>query len=108
MRRPESEKAFAARVRKEIEAMPRTWCFKPFTGSVRGIPDLICCVSGWFVSLEFKKAGAAKDSSRERLQEYVASKIRFAGAPIAEHRVTPASWPAIRERLVQMAGETFS
>lgn len=44
----------------------------------RGVPDVIMCLNGHFVALEFKRSANEMHHDRTRLQEYVAQKIKSA------------------------------
>ena len=88
------ENKFKAKCLKQLRELPGTWWVIYNATQVRGIPDVIGCVWGRFVALEFKRAGAKKDKSRETLQKYVASKIAQTGG-VAFDRVDPANWDAV-------------
>ena len=64
--------------------------------AIRGIPDLLGCVNGFFIAIELKRSTAKKDKSRESLQEYVCSKIVDAGG-ISYERVTELNLTEVYE-----------
>ena len=70
------EKAFENRIKKFIESKGG-WYVKFFANSFTksGIPDLLCCVNGYFVAIEVK----AKNGKPSELQIYNKEKIRSAG-----------------------------
>jgi hypothetical protein len=45
----------------------------------RGIPDVLVCLNGHFIALEFKRSIKELGKSRTKMQEYVASLILSAG-----------------------------
>lgn len=82
------EKDFQKWLLAELRRIPYSWFYSPPTRSVRGIPDILGCIGGIFISLELKRDKAARDSSRENLQKYVSQKIADAGG-LSWDRVTP-------------------
>lgn len=71
------ESTFAKRVWKRLEEIPSSYFVTIQQKSIRGVPDLIGCVSGRFVALELKRslAEARKNSGRILLQKYVMNNI---------------------------------
>ena len=72
-----SEKNFENKIKKFLEAQGawfiKYWAGAQFTKS--GIPDILCCVNGYFVAIEVK----AKNGKPSELQLYNVRKIREAG-----------------------------
>lgn len=70
------EKIFENKVKKFLKDNG-CWFIKYWGGSQftkAGIPDLLCCVNGYFVAIELK----AKNGKASELQKYQISKIRDA------------------------------
>ena len=97
-----NEKAFQNWLLKELAAMRGVWAYAPPTLARRGIPDVIVCANGYFVALELKLDASRPDPTREKLQEYTIGKIRDAGSKLALTRVTPNTWPQVRQELELM------
>ena len=70
------EKRFETKIKKFLEDNG-CWCVKFFANNYtkRGIPDLLCCVNGYFVAIEVK----AENGKPSELQYYHCEKIRKAG-----------------------------
>lgn len=70
------EKRFETKIKKFLEDN-ECWCVKFFANNYtkRGIPDLLCCVNGYFVAIEVK----AENGKPSELQYYHCNKIREAG-----------------------------
>jgi hypothetical protein len=49
-----AEHNFETRVRKYIARQPHCWVL-PKGSQVKGVHDVICCIHGWFVSIELKR-----------------------------------------------------
>jgi hypothetical protein len=74
---PVTEKQLQKKVIKVLNSLPHTWFFKVWGGGFQrsGIPDLICCINGVFVSIELKG-----DNGRPtKLQELNIRNINEAG-----------------------------
>lgn len=85
---------------KYLNALPNSWFESIQQRSIRGTPDVIGCVSGWFVALEYKRAGKIK---LEPLQEYKGFKIVESGG--YSIKVTPDNWEQIHLLLTNLANE---
>jgi hypothetical protein len=94
-----TEKAWSDWLLKELKTLPNSWFHRPVTKVCRGIPDILGCVSGYFVAFELKLDGVREDKSRETLQKHIISQIKEAGSPIAIDRLTPSTWPEVRRKL---------
>lgn len=67
------ENIFKNRARKELEEIPNSWWETIQQKSIRGTPDIIGCVCGVFIALEFK---ASEKATRSKLQVYKSEKIK--------------------------------
>ena len=76
---PKKEGAFLKEFMKEFKKDSKCWYFKTHGEpmQVRGIPDVIICYSGLFVSIEFKVLRKGKLNITP-YQEYTAEKIQSA------------------------------
>ena len=70
--------------------------------SVRGIPDIICCIDGKFVALEVKKSKSSLNHSRTKLQNYTIEKIIDANGVALF--VFPENWSTVKNILCSLAG----
>lgn len=61
------ERSFRKKAMDKINSLPNTWFESIQQVSIRGTPDVIGCVNGTFVALEFKKNITAK---RSQMQMY--------------------------------------
>ena len=71
-----NEKRFEMKIRKELEKY-NAWVLKTWSNGIQraGIPDLIVCLNGHFVGIEFK----AEKGKPSELQKYNIKKIKEAG-----------------------------
>jgi hypothetical protein len=94
----QTEAQFEEWARARLKEIPVSYWLPKFDSfRKRGLPDIVGNVNGYFVAIELKLDGAAKDPSRESLQEYEIAKIASAGAVLAMSRVTPSSWNEVEE-----------
>jgi hypothetical protein len=72
------ESDFKKVVMQRLKEIPNSWFFSKEAVAVRGIPDIIGCVSGVFVALELKRSRAAanKTTGGIVLQKYNVEKIQ--------------------------------
>ena len=70
------ETRFKERVQKRLREIPNSWFIKMEAGAVRGIPDIMGCVNGFFVAIELKRSSRAKVDA---LQTYNLDVIRKVG-----------------------------
>jgi hypothetical protein len=89
------ETLFKNRVRKDLEALKKTWFVKINQVALRGIPDFLLCVNGFFVALELKKDVA---SSPDELQLYNLKQIKkkARGISFVAH---PENWPEVLAKI---------
>jgi hypothetical protein len=83
----QKESLWSDKAIKMLRTIPNSWWMKKEAAAIRGLPDILGCVNGFFVAIELKNSNAKKDPSREKLQEYVCSQIGDAGG-LAYSRVT--------------------
>jgi len=82
------ETLFKEKIRPQLDALKNSWWVKTQMRSIRGIPDLLGCVNGYFIALELKTDD--KRSELAPLQGYILRKITKAGGIALE--VTPETW----------------
>lgn len=72
-----TEKQLQSKVMKFLKSQPNTWFFKVWGGGYQksGIPDIICCVNGYFIALELKSVTGKPTA----LQQMNIRKINAAG-----------------------------
>ena len=70
------EKKFEMQIRKHLESLG-AWILKTYSNGVQraGVPDLLCCVNGYFVAIEVK----SEKGKPSALQIWNIEKIREAG-----------------------------
>lgn len=85
------------RVRPLLDALPNSWFESIQQKTIRGTPDLIGCINGGFVAIEFKSS----DGDVSKLQEYKLNRIAAAGG--FGIVVSPKSWKHVYELLKQLA-----
>ena len=71
-----SEKIFENKIKKFLDE-EKCWYVKFFANAYtkKGIPDLLCCVNGYFLAIEVK----AENGNATDLQKWNISKIRHCG-----------------------------
>jgi Holliday junction resolvase len=87
-----AEKNFENKIKKYIEAQGG-WQVKFFANSFTksGIPDILCCINGYFLAIEVK----AKDGKASDLQIHQCNMIRQAGG--SAYVVFPSGWDQLKE-----------
>lgn len=70
------EKRFETKIKKFLDEQG-CWCVKFFANAYtkKGIPDLLCCVNGFFLAIEVK----AENGRASELQKWNIDKIRSCG-----------------------------
>lgn len=87
---------------KMLRKLPKTFLPNKIESSYeRGIPDLIFCVNGTYVALEFKRDKSEIGKSRTKLQEYVLDLVEDAGGYAAF--VYPENWLIIYNDIKALA-----
>jgi len=100
MQQPETK--FKKIVLCDLKRLKNRWYFKSQEVCIKGIPDIIMCLNGFFVSIELKKDEEAKI---EELQWYNAEQIICRGRGLALI-VWPELWEGVYEFLKRIdAGE---
>lgn len=91
------ETLFKEKVRKQLDALPRSWWVKTQMVSLRGIPDFLGCINGHFVAIELKIDGEEADP----LQAWNLNKIIKAGGLGLE--ATPSGWGKVYSMLIKLS-----
>jgi len=77
-RKPET--VFKQALQGELRNIPKSIWFKTEAGALHGLPDIMGCVSGFFIALEIKRSrSAVKKSKQYKLQKYYLDCIRACG-----------------------------
>jgi hypothetical protein len=93
------ETLFKEKIRPQLDALKNSWWVKTQMVCIRGIPDLLGCVNGYFIALELKSG--EKEARLAPLQGYILRKITKAGGLALE--VTPEDWDDVYEVLKILA-----
>lgn len=72
----QDEAKFARYLDGKLQQIPRSTWFTIQQRSIRGVPDRIGSIAGYFVALELKKSS---DARRAKLQEYNLRRIKSSG-----------------------------
>lgn len=94
----QGETKFKEKIWPQLKEMENSFFEKIQQVGIRGTPDFLGCVNGYFVALELKRD---EDTEPEPLQEYKLKKIMAAGGVAL--KVDPQNWPRIFEILTQLA-----
>lgn len=81
-----------------LEDLPNTVVFTIQQTTIRGDPDLMCCINSRFVALELKKRG----EKPRRLQQYKLDIVKNKGKGIAL-AVDPDNWENVKLLLTAIA-----
>ena len=92
------ETVFLERIRPKLRQLANTWFVKIQQRTIRGTPDLIMCVNGQFVALEFKKS--VKEQA-DMLQAHTIEMINLAGGIALV--VSPENWEKVLEALTTLS-----
>lgn len=98
-----AEKIFENKVKAFLEE-EGAWFIKYWAGSrftKDGIPDLICCINGYFVAPEIK----AEDGKPSSLQSYNIGKIREAGG--FSMVLYPSAFDRFKQFVIDLKHEKF-
>ena len=87
------ESVFKEKVQKDLASLKNIWCEKIQQVGIRGTPDLLLCIGGFFVAIELKIDGEKPDP----LQEYKLGLIKKAGG--ISLTATPSNWARMFESL---------
>ncbi len=96
----QAETKFKIKVIKDLKTLKNAWFFKSQEVCVRGIPDIILCLCGYFITLELKRSNKAPIT---KLQWYNAEQITSKGQGIALI-VAPEYWEGMFEYLKRIDG----
>ena len=101
------EAKFKRQVIKDLNLLENTYWFVKEAKSIRGIPDIICCINGRFVALELKRnrAEGAKNTGRIALQKHNLNRIRECSGE--GFIVWPDVWPSTYKQLVWLSKVKF-
>lgn len=89
------ETLFKERIQTKLSTLKNIWFYKSQEVAVRGIPDIIMCLNGFFIALELKRDAKA---TIDALQIYNIHRINKKGKGTA-FVVHPENWPRIFEKL---------
>lgn len=90
-----AESRLKQKVLKDLRAIPRCYCVKIQQVAIRGVPDILACISGEFVALELK---ASEDAPITVQQELHIDQINKAyGHAYVVH---PANWAFVLTKLI--------
>ena len=99
-----AEKNFENKVKKYIESKGgyqlKYWAGSQFTKA--GIPDLLCCINGYFVAIELK----AQNGRPSELQLYQIEKIRKSGG--LAFVLYPSAWNKFTTFIEGLYKDSFS
>lgn len=98
------EKRFKEKVQKDLNTLENVWYFKSQERAVRGIPDIVMCLNGYFVALELKRSDKSVISA---LQVYTIHSIKSKGQGTA-YVACPENWGKIFPVLKKIDQYTFS
>jgi hypothetical protein len=88
------ETLFREKVTPLLKALPFTHVFSIQQVAIRGTPDMLLCIAGHFVALEFKKDERSKPTA---LQRHALEKVEKAGG--SAFVVCPENWGNIYRHL---------
>lgn len=93
-----SERQFRTGTYKFLKKLPNSWFESIQQQGICGTPDVLGCVNGTFVALEYKKSKTAETS---KLQKYKLEKINNAhGYGI---KVYPENWVRVQALLLALS-----
>lgn len=92
------ETSFKEKVRKDLERLGNCWFVKIQQVGIRGTPDILACIGGYFIALELK---ADAESNISRLQIYELEKIKKAHG--RAFIVEPKNWKTVYAELKQIS-----
>lgn len=98
----QAETRFKNRVMAFLETLPDCWFSKIQQVGIRGTPDILCCINGYFVALELKSSLAAEIAA---LQVHNLKAITNAGG--ISFISTPETWFNDMETLRELSNDRF-
>ncbi len=96
----QAETRFKKKVQSDLKKLKNRWFYKSQEVCIKGIPDIILCLNGFFIALELK---ASNKSRIDGLQEYNAEQIICKGRGLALI-VWPDIWGEVYETLKKIDG----
>lgn len=88
------ETLFKEKVFEDLKTISNCWFEKIQQVTIRGTPDVLCCVNGKFVALELKKD---LKETPDPLQKYKLNKISKAGGH--SYTTCPEDWASVLKEL---------
>jgi hypothetical protein len=98
----QAETRFKTRVIDFLKSLPDCWFTKIQQVAIRGTPDIICCLNGYFIALELKSSLTADISA---LQSHNLKEITRAGG--ISLVCCPETWFNDRETLKQLTNISY-
>ena len=96
------ETKFKLKVQKELKAMNSVWIVKTQAVALRGIPDILGCINGFFFALELK----SKNMRPTKLQEYNLNLIAMAyGLAVVAY---PENWELVKQKIKELGEGTLN
>lgn len=88
------ETRFKKKVQSDLKKLKNRWFYKSQEVCIKGIPDIILCLNGFFIAIELK---ACAKSRIDELQRYNAEQILSKGRGLAL-----IVWPDIWEETLEI------
>lgn len=86
------------RVLADLKLLPKTYAVKIQQVAIRGTPDILACINGYFVAIELKRDEKQKP---DPMQKHQLGKIQ--GAAGYTYVVHPLNWPGVLASLTRLA-----
>lgn len=96
--RKQPETRFKERIRTHLESIPNSFWFKTQQKALRGIPDFIGVVNGFYVAIELKVG----NNELEPLQRWTLSQMAKAGGHTFE--MNPGNLEAVLKQVQKLNG----
>lgn len=93
------ETLFQEKVMRDLRTVKSAFYFKKQAGSIRGLPDIILCVGGFFCALELKVG----ENQADPLQYHTIQSINRSGGYAKV--VWPETWPTVLKHLQTISKE---
>lgn len=77
------------KVLADLRTIDCCWFAKIQQTAIRGTPDILACVHGYFIAIELK----TEDGKLDKLQSYTLAKISKSGG--LAYTVTPSTWEEV-------------
>lgn len=82
---------------KDLRRLPYSWWEKITQRGIRGTPDILGSLCGFFVAIELKDKDAKPDPGREKLQDHKLEEIAATGGIAA--KANQDTWPKVYAQL---------